>query len=204
MVRAEVSRGRPWRPAIGVAMNESRPRFVAIATDPYPRRLVVLHWLMAVLLVGMLIIGSIMAGRPLGDELRSTLVLTHLAVGLVVFALAAWRLVIRLRGPKVRAPTGHAAWRWRLAGMVHGIFYGLMLGLPVLGLAVWLIDPFVPGPGLGQGRLWLTEAAGRLHRLHYLGGWLLLVLMVLHIAAALSSRASLSRMMRVSFARGPG
>ncbi|MDX1626795.1 MAG: cytochrome b/b6 domain-containing protein [Wenzhouxiangellaceae bacterium] len=82
---------------------------------------------------------------------------------------------------------------------MHVAFYVLMVGLPLMGLAVWLLDPHLGGPALLGPGLWPGRLADWAHSVHYLAAWLLVMLLGLHVAAALmpdgTRRRPLSRML---------
>ncbi len=151
----------------------------------HTRPVIWLHWLMAAALVGMVIFGLIMSSLPLGHAARPWMMGAHLATGLLIFTGAIFRLRLRRAGAVERLPAVYRAWERALANSVHALFYGLMFGLPALGFMVWLLDPFVPGPGLAGQSLVLGSLTGWLHWLHYLGAWLLLSALVVHVIGAL-------------------
>lgn len=151
----------------------------------YPASARWLHWGMAAALVAMIILGLIMSGLPLDHAARSSLMMGHLATGLLLLLSAGVRLRLRLRGVMPALPAAYARWERGLAGSVHALFYLLMFGLPLLGLGVWLLDPFVMGPGLAGQSVALGNLTGWLHWFHYLGAWLLVLALVFHVAGAL-------------------
>ena len=144
-----------------------------------------LHWLMAAALVVMVLFGLIMAGLPRGDDTKQWMLYVHLGLGLMVLVAAIWRLRLRQTRPVPPLPEPYRPWERWLVGFVHGGFYALMLLMPLAGLSVWLLDPFLGGPGLAGQSLAFTELAARIYTVHYLGAWLLIVLVVVHLAGAL-------------------
>ncbi len=145
-----------------------------------------LHWILALLLSIMLVLGLYMGSLVRTDPLKPWLLNWHLAIGASVFVLSLWRLGLRLGDRS-------ADHRYRalpvleqgLIRLVHVGFYGLMLGLPVAGFGIWLLDPFVAGPGLAGQSVERLELVGRLHRVHYLGAWLLVGLLIVHLGGVL-------------------
>lgn len=137
-----------------------------------------------------------MGSLPRGDDLKALLINWHLIVGCMVLILAFCRLVLRFKLALPALPDRYPGWRRRLIAVVHVSFYVLMIGLPFLGLSVWAMDPFVGGPAIFGEAVWVSNMAGYLHRMHYLGAWLLLLLLILHIAGALSSDGQGSKMLR--------
>ena len=95
------------------------------------------------------------------------LVPLHVAGGIAVAVLALWRIGLRLRHGAPPPPAGTPPRLARLAGVVHGALYALILALPVTGAAAWFGG---------------VEAAAEAHEL--LRG-LLIVLVAGHVGAAL-------------------
>ncbi len=151
----------------------------------YPASARWLHWGMAGALVAMIVLGLFMSGLPLDHAARSSLMMGHLATGLLLLLSAGVRLRLRLRGVMPELPAAYAPWERGLAGSVHSLFYLLMFGLPLLGLGVWLLDPFVMGPGLAGQSVTLGNLTGWLHWFHYLGAWLLVLALIFHVAGAM-------------------
>jgi len=166
----------------------------------HPKALRRLHWLLAVLLPGLILFGLWMGQLDRADPLKALVLPWHLAAGGLVAALAILRLAIRRRHPEtLRAAAARTTpLRRRLAGFVHAAFYVLLIGLPLLGLGVWLLDPHLGPAPFGDG-VAVGNWSERLHRLHYLGAWSVAVLLPLHIAGALlperASHRPLSRML---------
>ncbi|MBY6205612.1 cytochrome b/b6 domain-containing protein [Halomonas denitrificans] len=166
----------------------------------YPKRLRQLHWLLALLLVSMVLFGLWMGTLDRTDPLKTVVLPWHLVTGGVVFALTAWRLTIRRRSRALfeAARTESAPARRALAGFVHGAFYLLLLGLPLLGFGVWVLDPHLGPAPFGDG-VAVGNWSERLHRIHYLGAWSVTVLLPLHVAGALirdrAGHRPLSRML---------
>lgn len=140
---------------------------------------------MALALVGMVFFGLSMSSLPLGHAARPWMMGAHLATGLLILTGAFFRLHLRRAGGVLPLPAVYRSWERGLANAVHALFYALMFGLPLLGLLVWTLDPFVPGPGLAGQSLVLGSLTGWLHWLHFLGAWLLLLALIVHVTGAL-------------------
>ncbi|MCA1778456.1 MAG: cytochrome b/b6 domain-containing protein [Xanthomonadaceae bacterium] len=138
-----------------------------------------LHWLMALLLPSMVGFGLYFGSLARGSAWKALLLDLHAVLGLLLFVLALTRLWVRHR---LAAQLPESA----IARFTHRLFYGLMLVLPLLGLGVWASDPFVGGPALLGRDVWVGNLAERLHQLHYLGAWLLLLTLLAHVAGAFS------------------
>jgi len=151
----------------------------------YPRSVQILHWVMAIGLIGMVLLGLFMGSLPLSDERRDLLMVGHLVTGCLLLLAVAIRLRWRVQGKMPSLPSAYGGWERRLTQAVHAGFYVLMIGLPVLGLSVWMLDPFVFGPGLAGQSIALANLAGWLHWAHYLGAWSLLALFSVHLVGAM-------------------
>ncbi len=143
------------------------------------------HWTIALLVIANLVIGIF------HDAIG--LMPAHKAIGLTVLALTAARIAWRLvhRPPPLPAHIGGAE---RMAAhAVHWALYILMVALPVTG---WLM---VSGSATRRPLTWFglfdlpylpvgPAAGGFGHESHEVLGWVMLALVVIHVAAALRHR----------------
>lgn len=93
-----------------------------------------LHWSTAVLIVLGFALAWIMVAVPLQQMLEKFLLYQlHKTIGLTVFGLTIWRLVLRMR--RGRPPAGPDLPRWQrsAASAMHAALYSLALVVPVLG-----------------------------------------------------------------------
>ncbi len=150
---------------------------------------IVLHWTIAVLLIGNLTVGLLFDTIEDADKsLFYSLIDLHKATGITILALVVVRLAWRLMNPPPPLPAHMTRAERVLARLSHWGFYGLMLALPLSGWAMvsasakrfpiqWygLFDvPFLSVPkGWNYGGM------------HWFLGWLGLAMIVLHVAAAL-------------------
>jgi len=149
-----------------------------------------LHWVMAVLILGLLAMGLTMTGLKPGSSLQFQLYQGHKSVGITVLALALLRLGWRLTHRPPSLPETMPGWERRLAHAGHAALYTLMLAMPLLGWAVVSTSPFniptvlygvIPFPHLPLPHD-LNAAAKLLHRS---GGWIMIATVFGHAAAAL-------------------
>jgi len=144
------------------------------------------HWLIFALIAAQYAVGSIMPhiGAKTPDE---GWVAWHISLGAAIMFFIAIRLVWRLLRPVplLEMP----AWQARLANFTHMGLYALVVIMTLLGWAatgyrgwtVWLFG-FIPLPALAaKGTEW-AHTAGDVHAFLV---YVLLALIVLHIAAAL-------------------
>ena len=102
----------------------------------YTPMAMLLHWLLALMILGSLSVGLYMTGLPFSPT-RLKLYNWHKWAGIVILALSALRLLWRLRHrPPPTPPTPPMArWqRWASHG-IHGLMYALFFAVPLLGWA---------------------------------------------------------------------
>jgi len=138
-----------------------------------------LHWIIALLILAMIPTGLVMA-RTLDDALRLDLYRAHLAIGWLLVALTAWRLVLRVRRP-VPAPAGLAAWNRRLLHTVHWAIAVFPLLLAVSGMGTMLqndLGPLLTAGEAPPARLDVEQAQIG----HRVGAYLFGALLIVHVA----------------------
>ncbi len=127
--------------------------------DDYALTQKVLHWLIVVLVIGMIVGGNVMTdlGWPDPETAKTTnfLYLMHKSTGLLILALMVLRLAARIvHGAPLQDPTMPGIQRF-VAGATHFLLYGLLFAMPLVG---WIatsaggyMEPFygaVPIPAL--------------------------------------------------------
>ncbi len=158
-----------------------------ITPDRYTRTAIVLHWLLALMIVGSFGVGLYMADLPFSPS-RLKLYNWHKWAGVTILALSAARLLWRLsHRPPADLPM--PAWQQRAAHAVHLLLYGLFFAVPLAGWAyssaagfpvVWF--GVLPLPDFVPVDRALAEAIKPLHKLL---AFALTGTVLLHVAAAL-------------------
>jgi cytochrome b561/polyisoprenoid-binding protein YceI len=178
-------------------------------TQRYSYTAITLHWLIALLLAFQIALGWALEGNN-SPELFARYQL-HKSIGITILLLSLARLAVRLFAKRPPASDG-PAWTRMLAGIVHGLFYLVMILGPVTGWLLvstarvqvpTLLYGLVPWPHLPVGRA-LHEPAESIHGAM---AWLAIGLFLLHIIGALRhqwllGKPELQRM--IPFARGKG
>lgn len=150
----------------------------------YGRVAVTIHWLTALLVIGLLISGSLLEDA---DAAAKAGILTiHAPVGFLVGLLTVLRIVWWWRFDTRPAPLGNTPdWQEKIAGAVHVLFYVVMLAMVASGIAMMALSGAgdilfggAPGP-LPDFRDYLPRAP------HGIGANLMIALIVLHVGAAL-------------------
>lgn len=156
--------------------TENRFGFVAI----------ILHWLMAILIIGLLALGLYMVALPISFE-KLKLYGWHKEYGLLALALLICRFFWRITNilPELSLPF----WERLAARTVHWTFYIFMLAMPITG---WLITSAAGLPVSFFGLFVLPnliapnpELMAFFQSLHQWLGYGLIVLIILHASAAL-------------------
>ncbi len=160
-------------------MERSRYSTVAIA----------LHWAIAVLLIGNLVVGLLFDTIEDADKsLFFTLVQLHKSTGITILALAVLRLLWRLTHPVPPYPAHMTTLERALAKVSHWGFYVLMLALPLSGWAMVSVStkkfPMF-WYGLFEVPMLSVPKNWNYHDLHGILGWVALAMIALHVAAAL-------------------
>ncbi len=143
-----------------------------------------LHWLTVGLVALLVIFGKAGDIEPRDGGLLYTL---HASMGLLVAMLVAARLVWRVVTPPPVAPAGQSRLATLAAHGMHALFYLLLLALPLSG---WLAACEKGGEvsffGVATLPVWRAAADGELfEEMHEVLGNLLLILVALHVLAAL-------------------
>jgi cytochrome b561 len=163
----------------------------ANSSQRYGAVAVVLHWLMAALLIGLVAMGFYMVSLPeVGFDTRKiTLILYHKELGLAALALAGLRLAWRFGNLLPSLAQTLPEWQKVIARLVHLCFYALMFALPITGwlmssaaaIPVSLFGLFELPDLIAQDDLWFKA----LIVVHQWLGYALVACIAVHAGAAL-------------------
>lgn len=159
---------------------------------------IALHWAIAALIIFNLAFGFFMEGfKP---PLKGIVVPLHISSGITVLALTVVRIVWRLTHKPPPFSSDLTAWERTAAHAVHGFLYFMMVAMPLTGWSIISAHPPRPGAGpviWGLFRVPPISAVANIDpsiqvkahdnfvELHSIGGWIMLALLGLHVAAAL-------------------
>lgn len=157
-----------------------------------------LHWLIAITVIGLLVVGFIMINLPKG-ELRWQIYALHKAIGVSVLLIAAIRIFWRCRNAKPKLPEHHPKWQIIAASSVHGMLYLTTIFMPFSGWIMSVAANHIPSWfGLFQLNLPIEPSktlAKIAHNTHEILAWVIIACLVLHLAAALKDKNILKRML---------
>jgi cytochrome b561 len=155
----------------------------ALASRHQPM-LVALHWLLAVMIIGLLCLGFfVLANMPNTDPRKLDVLVWHMAGGMFVLALMILRLLIRLWSARPAPATAGSSLLDRMASVTHYSLYVIVFLMILTGWSTgWLISgAFQPhGEPLPN-----TFAVFPTFRAHAALATLLAILIAGHLAAAL-------------------
>ncbi len=156
----------------------------------YSRGAIILHWLIALLIIGNFI--GAWTSEDLPRDQRMVMMGYHKATGIIILLLTLVRIGWRLINLPPALSSSLKSWEAMLARVTHTLFYVLMLAVPLAGLG--LHSAFGQGKPVSIFGLFDFPALpvgtdkptiGLFHELHEVTATAMLVLFVLHVAAAL-------------------
>jgi cytochrome b561 len=147
-----------------------------------------LHWLTALCVIGLLVVGLWMTGLPI-SLLKLQVYGWHKWIGLTVLLLTLLRLGWRLYSPPPPLPGVVLAWERRLAPFSHGALLILLLAMPISG---WFMSSAGGVTVYWFGYLRLPDFVPReqhlfetLRQLHHLLAFTLMAVLAIHLLAVL-------------------
>ena len=160
---------------------------VCNTTDRWGHASIALHWITALAVLGLLVVGFTMESLP-NTPFKRDVYLLHKSLGLTIGGLTVLRLLWRWVQPTPALPEGTPASQRLAAHAGHVGLYVLLLAMPASGLLYnWASNFTTPWFGLtvldraGQVDRELKAIAGDVHEL---AGWALAALLLAHAGAA--------------------
>lgn len=150
---------------------------------------ILMHWSMAVVIIGLAILGLWMVDLGYYSPWYQLAPFWHKSIGLLLVPLLLFRLYWRWQQPTPKSPEGHAAWERTLACLTHVLLYVLLWLILFSGYLIstakgdgvsmfgWFDVPAIISGLDGQ-----ADIAGKVH---YWSAISLLVLAALHALGAL-------------------
>jgi len=159
----------------------------------YRSIVVAIHWITAALLVTQVVLGFWFHDfTERGTPERMELFAWHKTLGAIILLLALVRLGVRLVNPPPPYPQDFPRWERAMAVWNHRLFYILLIALPLTGLLAVsgrAEDGWVPLKfGLALPAVPGIPKENEFGDVHGLLVWTTLLLLVLHIGAALKNQ----------------
>jgi cytochrome b561 len=146
------------------------------------------HWLVALLILGLLVVGMTMVRMKMGPDMFKLIGL-HKSTGLVVLGLATLRVLWRFTNRHVASLPNHQQWEKLLASLVHWLLYAAMFVMPLSG---WIMSSAKGFSVSFFGLFTMPDLvkpdenlAALMIKVHNVSAYTLIVIIGLHIAGAL-------------------
>jgi cytochrome b561 len=146
------------------------------------------HWSIAALLLVQIPLAWYMTDLPLSAEKLSNYAL-HKSLGMCLFTLAVFRLIRAILGKRPDLPPNTKRYEKILAKATQGLLYLLVIIMPISG---WVMSSaanvpvkifgVIELPNLVEPNKQLMESMQNVHEMQ---SWVLMTLMLIHIAAGL-------------------
>ena len=174
----------------------------SLAPHRYTIVAIAFHWLIALGVLALIAIGLAMTKLGLPPMRQFQLYQVHKSIGITVLILSVLRLLWRFTHRPPPLPDAMPVLERRAASAAHGLLYVLIIGMPVTGWALVSASPFniptvlfgrVPWPHLPVLSTLHNKAPveAALKLVHAYGAYILIALLVLHVAAALRHHIAL-------------
>jgi cytochrome b561 len=157
-------------------------------TDHYPATSKVLHWLVAVCVLTTAPVAITMTRIGKGPT-QDLLYNFHKSLGVLILMLMTLRLINRLVVGAPIADPGIEPWQKTVSSVVHTSLYVLLFAMPVVGyIANSAYGAATPFFGLFNLPMIVEKneaLATQLFTLHRWVGWLVIIIVLVHVSAAL-------------------
>lgn len=188
-------------------------------TARYTGVAIALHWLIAIAIVVLILVGWNMSDMADDNPAKEELYQMHKSFGIVVLILTLARIAWRFMNPPPPLPADFKGWETTLSHITHIVFYGLMLAMPLSGWALvstsyefdiaTVLFGVISWPDLPLGFLANEAGHGSIEFVHSKLAWLAIGLIGLHVAGALKHEITadagvLKRMLPGLFGRTDG
>lgn len=154
-------------------------------SDRYGAVPVTIHWLSAILILGLLASGF-RAGEATDLAVKAAFLRFHIPIAIVVLLLTLLRIVWWWRFDRKPPPVqGSPVWQERLARGIHIAFYVVILGMIASGIGMMVLSGAAPAVFGEPGAVLPNFHDYPPRAPHGLGASLLIALLVAHVGAAL-------------------
>lgn len=169
-------------------MNDSTQRYHGFSIS--------LHWLIAILILSILVVGNYMVRLDEADPVRFSLTQWHKSFGIVALVLIVFRLLWRFTHRPPQLPGHLKLWEIQAAGLTHLLLYLLIVLIPVSGWIMVSASPLDLPTVLFNKIHWphlvpfdtlpnKDDISILFAEVHAYAGWVLILFLVAHIGAAL-------------------
>lgn len=178
-----------------MSANDAATAPVRAETSRYTVVAIALHWLIALAIVALILVGWNMGDLPDDAPEKEALYQLHKSFGITVLVLTIARIAWRVLNPPPPLPDDMKDWERTLSKVTHYGFYALMLAMPLTGWALvstayefdvaTVLFGVVSWPDLPLGFLANETGYAVVEFVHSKLAWVAIGLIVLHVAGAL-------------------
>ncbi len=166
--------------------------------EKYTGPAIFFHWVIGLLIIANLLLG--LGHEWVPDSSIRFVIDTHKSIGITVLGLAIMRILWRLTHRPPSLPTTFQRWEMTVSKITHTLLYLLIFAMPISGWmhdSAWKAAPEIPMRLFGlfewprisaimnMDAVRKEELHGILGEFHEISGYVLIALVVLHIAGAL-------------------
>jgi len=154
----------------------------------YNTTAIIIHWLMAIMIIVMIVLGIYMTGLEKGSDERSWFFALHKSIGLTLALLAIIRLVWKFCSKSPALPDYVAPLQRKMATATHHLLYLMMFIQPVTGYISSSFSGYktkfwgIPLPHWGSKQPDLNQLFTTIHEI---SAFCLIGLLILHIAGVI-------------------
>ena len=148
-------------------------------TQKFNKGTIWIHWLTAALILTLFPMGKYMSGLDSIDKM--SLIKAHAVLGIIVFVLTIIRTYYFFKKERPEDLKTGSTFNDKIAVWIHNIFYFLLFGLGISGLATMILGGY--GDALSVGNAELIKVHSEIAPLkgHGLMAMLTMILLVLHV-----------------------
>ncbi|WP_419870576.1 cytochrome b [Chryseobacterium sp. CT-SW4] len=143
----------------------------------YRKETIIIHWVSAVLLITLFILGKYMEGLPSTEKLG--LLKVHIILGTLVFTLTIIRGIFLFIHRTPKLDTGYR-WNNLLITLIHYGFYVVILGISVTGIMLSYKGGFLEAVFQNDSGF-ITHKSGGMLKAHAVLSGFMILLLILHI-----------------------
>lgn len=162
-----------------------------MSTEKYSTSMRLLHWAMAAVIISLTVVGIYMTGLD-DSPGKFQIYGLHKAFGVIALLLIAVRIAVRAKSTVPALPSTLSKAQQAAAHWGHRALYLLMVLMPVSGYVMSAAHPKQYGvsffglalPNLPPSEFW----AGLAHQVHGVGSYLLVAVLIAHIAGVVKHK----------------
>ena len=152
-------------------------------TKKFSKGTIWIHWLTAILILTLFPLGKYMEGLEPADKMD--LIKIHALLGIVVLVLTLIRSYLFFKSPRPDDLKTGSKFNDKLAVWIHNIFYFLLIGISVSGLATMGLGGYIDALKGGGAELIKSHAEIPPLKPHGIMALIMMVLLVMHVVGVI-------------------